>query len=55
MSKEKKPAISFRLGANHRKKLEILAKRSDISQADIVRQLIDREYAVKFPATAAAR
>ena len=42
--KENKPAQSFRLGAQHRDRLEELARYRDEAQVEILRVLIDVAY-----------
>ena len=38
---ENKPAISFRIGADHRKKLEAVSKYRGVSQTEVIRTMID--------------
>lgn len=41
----KTPAQSFRLGPDHMDKLRKLSQRSDVSQVELVRQMIDKRWA----------
>ena len=40
----KTPAISFRLGTEHVDKLRLMADAIDMAQAELLRQLIDKEW-----------
>ena len=38
------PAMSFRLGKKHVERVKMVCRRRDISQSELVRELVDKEY-----------